>query len=69
MASSTDATREAHDLLVKFATDPVITDYLTRLEAMQRTSEEEGWWNKDLGLAVEDVWGHLKIAVERGRRR
>jgi hypothetical protein len=64
-----DNTRAAHELLVKFATDPLVTDYLARLEAMQRTSEEDGWWNTDLGLAVEETWGHLKIAIERGRRR
>jgi hypothetical protein len=65
----TNATIEAHTLLVSFATSPAVKEYLRNLERLQRKSEEEGWWNKDLGIAVEDVWGHLKIALERAERR
>lgn len=64
-----DNTRAAHELLDNFAHNLDVQGYLTSLEAMQRKSEEDGWWNTELGNAVEDVWGHLKIAVERAERR
>lgn len=66
---ATEATKAAHALLGDMATSPVIIDYIRRLEHLQRVSEEENWWNTDLGIAVEDAMGHLRLARERAERR
>ena len=66
---ATESTKAAHELLDAFANDLVVKGYAEALRAMQVKSEEEGWWNAELGLAIEDAWGHLKIAMERAARR
>jgi hypothetical protein len=66
---ATESTTEAHELLAEIAASPRLAEWIERLEKMQRTSEEEGWWDKDLGLAVEYTLGYARMFKGRAEKR
>lgn len=66
---STKATKEAHALLAEIASDPKLAAWIKRLEALQLVSEDENWWNLDLGLAVENTMGNLRSGRDAAANR
>lgn len=66
---ATDCTKEAHELLRHIAEDMALGSTIIQLDAIQRKSEEEGWWDKDLGYAIETTLGHLRMALDAATRR
>lgn len=65
----TDYTVAAHRLLDEIANDAQLAAWIKNLETLQRKSEEENWWNQDLGVAVENTLGYLRMgrAAASGR--
>ncbi len=69
MVFSTKGTKEAHRLLAEIAADPKLASWVKQLETLQRVSEEENWWNLDLGLAVENAMGNLRAGRDAAANR
>lgn len=67
--AASDNTREAHDVLANIAESQILAGWIADLSRLQLASEDEGWWEKDLGIAIEYTLGYAKMLRDRAAAR
>jgi len=55
-------------VLVELAKDENIKNWVARLDALQKESEENGTWNTTQALSIDTCLGFLKMARERAEK-